>query len=299
MQPNPVLRKLGFSDADRVAIIHTDDIGMCQASVAAYQELAEFGLISSAAVMAPCPWFLEAARYISQRPDLDVGVHLTLTSEWETYRWGPLSTRDRSSGLIDEQGFFHRENGPVHANADADAALCELEAQIAAARAAGIQPTHIDTHMGTLGHPKFIPQYLQLALQHQLPPMLFRLDEAGWRTTGMDTQSAAMAAQVVLQAEEMGLPLLDGFFMMSLKNPDERLEQAKRAFAALPAGITHFILHPSVDTPELRALAPDWRCRVADCQTFQDERLRTYLKDTGILVIGYRPIQELMKTALP
>jgi chitin disaccharide deacetylase len=299
MQPNPVLRKLGFSDTDRVAIIHTDDIGMCQASVTAYQELTEFGLISSAAVMAPCPWFLEAARYIQPRPGLDVGVHLTLTSEWETYRWGPLSTRDHSSGLLDEQGCFYHDNDPVHAHADADAAICELQAQIAAARAAGIHPTHIDTHMGTLGHPRLMPGYLQLALQHRLPPMLFRMDEAGWMTTGMDAQSAAAAAQVVVQAEEMGLPLLDAVFMMSLKEPEERFEQAKRAFAGLPAGVTHFILHPSVDTPELRALAPDWRCRVADCATFQDERLRAYLQDIGIQVIGYRPIQELMESALP
>jgi predicted glycoside hydrolase/deacetylase ChbG (UPF0249 family) len=299
MQPNPVLRKLGFSDSDRVAIIHTDDIGMCQASVAAYQELAEFGLISSGALMAPCPWFLEAARYLRERPQLDIGIHLTLTSEWETYRWGPLSTRDRSSGLIDEQGFFYRDVDPVQANADPDAARCELEAQINAVRAAGIQPTHMDTHMGTLGHPKFIPGYLQLAMQYRLPPMLFRLDEAGWMETGMDAASAAAAAQVVVQSEEMGLPLMDGIFMMSLDDPAERLEQAKRAFAALPAGITHFILHPSKDTPELRAIAPDWRCRVADYETFQDERLRAYVKEIGIQVIGYRPVQELMEIAVP
>ncbi len=274
MQPNPVLCKLGFADTDRVAIIHTDDIGMCQASVAAYQELAEFGLISSGALMAPCPWFLEAARYLRERPQLDIGVHLTLTSEWETYRWGPLSTRDRSSGLIDEQGFFYRTVAPVQANADPDAARCELEAQVAAVRAAGVQPTHMDTHMGTLGHPKFIPGYLQLAMECRLPPMLFRLDEAGWMATGMDPETAALAARVVVQSEEMGLPLLDGIFMMSLEDPSERLEQAKRAFSALPAGVTHFILHPSQDTPELRAIAPDWRCRVADYQTFSDERLR-------------------------
>ncbi len=97
----------------------------------------------------------------------------------------------------------------------------------------------------------------------------------------------------------MGLPLLDAIFMMSLDEPAERLEQAKRAFSALPAGITHFILHPSKVTPELRAITPDWRCRVADYETFQDERLRTFLKNQGIQVIGYRPVQELMKTAVP
>ena len=113
MQSNPVLKKLGFSNDDRVAIIHTDDIGMCQASVDAFADMVDYGLISSGAVMVPCPWFLEAAAYSTAHPQADLGVHLTLTSEWETYRWGPISTRDPASGLLDEQGFFHKSSQVV------------------------------------------------------------------------------------------------------------------------------------------------------------------------------------------
>ena len=113
MNANPVLKKLGLSDTDRVAIIHTDDIGMCQASVDAFADLNQAGIISSGAVMVPCPWFLHAAEYARQHPQADLGIHLTLTSEWKTYRWGPISTRDPASGMIDEEGFFyHRSREP-------------------------------------------------------------------------------------------------------------------------------------------------------------------------------------------
>ena len=97
MRPNPALRKLGFADDDRVAIIHADDIGMCQASLTAFAELLDFGLVSCGAAMTPCPWFPSVAAYAAAHPNADIGVHLTLNCEYSTYRWGPLSTRDPAS----------------------------------------------------------------------------------------------------------------------------------------------------------------------------------------------------------
>ena len=178
MQPNPVLKKLGFDNNDRVAIIHVDDVGMCQASVDAFADLWDFGLISSGAVMVPCPWFLEAARYAKEHPDADLGVHLTLTSEWDTYRWGPLSTRDPQTGLLDEQGYFHHLTHPVQEQADPDAVQIELATQIGRDITTGMKPSHVDTHMSAVAHAKFIQVYLQTALQFQLPMML-RIDQAG------------------------------------------------------------------------------------------------------------------------
>jgi len=130
MQPNPVLKKLGFSDNDRLVIIHTDDIGMCQASVQAYADLWEFGGISSGAIMMPCPWAKAAADYCKAHPGVDMGVHATLTAEWQTYRWGPLSTRDPGSGLMDADGFFWRSSEEAQAQADPDAVLTELQLQV-------------------------------------------------------------------------------------------------------------------------------------------------------------------------
>ena len=126
MQPNPVLRKLGLADDDRVAIIHADDIGMCQASLAAFADLVDFGLISSGATMVPCPWFPSVAMYCREHPVVDLGVHLTLTCEWDTYRWGPVSTRDPASGMIDEEGYFYRQSEPVQEHGDPAAVQIEL-----------------------------------------------------------------------------------------------------------------------------------------------------------------------------
>ena len=303
MQPNPVLKKLGFEDNDRVAIIHVDDVGMCQASVDAFADLWDFGLVSSGAVMVPCPWFLEAAKYAREHPEADLGVHLTLTSEWETYRWAPISTRDPETGLLDKEGYFHHLAAPVQELADPEAVQLELVAQIERAKATGMQPTHADTHMGTVAHAKFMQGYLQTALEAQLPPMMLRLDEEGWRKVTGDHEGAAFdeaaiafIMQMIHTLEEMGVPLLDNIFGMPLDtDPDQRLEDVKNVFDNLQPGITHFIIHAAKDTPELRAITPDWRCRVADYETFMKEELRQHIQNIGVKVIGYRDLQNLMK----
>src|SRR4030043_269782 len=150
MEPNPILKKLGFANNDRLVIIHTDDIGMCHASVQAYSELVDFGLISSAATMVPCSWFPQVALFCRQNAKVDMGVHLTLTSEWNTYRWSPISTHRLESGLIDSEGYFHRRSEDVQTSGDPEAVQIELQAQLDRAISAGISITHLDTHMLTV-----------------------------------------------------------------------------------------------------------------------------------------------------
>lgn len=295
-QSNPALKKLGFSATDRVVIIHADDIGMCQATLAAYADLVEFGLLSSAAVMVPCPWFPQAAAYCRERPGVDMGVHLTLTSEWDGYRWGPMSTIDRFSGLLDREGYFHRLSEDVQAAADSDAVRGEIKAQIQRAQASGIDVTHIDTHMGSAAHRKFLLAYIQLGLQHHVPPLVLRSLEPNWMIDGMDEATKSYLMEITPELEEQGVPLIDHIGEMSLKDPTDRIEQAKHAFAALQPGITHFILHPAADTPEIRAIAPDWRCRVADQHAFMSEELRDFIRDQGIQIIGFRALRELMRS---
>jgi chitin disaccharide deacetylase len=294
MQPNPALRRLGFADNDRVAIIHTDDIGMCQASVSAFADLWDFGLISSGAVMVPCPWFLKAAEYACAHPHADLGVHITLTSEWKTYRWGPISTREPQSGMLDKEGYFYHDTPPAQEHGDPQCVTREIEAQVQRALAMGMQPTHMDTHMGTVACPKFMRGYVQTALKYRLPPMIFRMGQNEWMARGLDEGTANLAIMLSGYLESMGMPLLDHIHGLDLGNPDGGLEEAKVAFAALQPGITHFILHPSKDTPELREISPDWRARVANYQTFLSEDLRKYIQSIGVQVIGYRQLQDLM-----
>jgi chitin disaccharide deacetylase len=296
MKPNPVLRKIGLDDQDRAVIIHIDDVGSCQAANAAYTELVDFGLISSAAIMVPCPWFPQAAAYCrTNASKIDMGVHLTLTSEWNEYRWAPISTTDPATGLIDDEGYFYRRQPPVHEHATPEAVYIELKNQVERALAAGIDPTHMDGHMGTIIHNKFIPVYVRLALEYRLPPsILVRGTEEEYRSIGIDPD---IAVKAINDLENQGVPLLDHVGGMPLDKPENRIETAKQIFGALKPGITHLYLHPCHDTPELRATMPDWRDRVGDYEVFLQEELRQFIKDQGIHVIGNRVLRDLMRAA--
>jgi chitin disaccharide deacetylase len=297
MGPNPVLKKLGLADDDRAIIIHTDDIGMCQSSVAAFADLWQAGVISSGAVMIPCGWAPAAAQLANQMPEADLGIHLTITSEWDNYRWGPISTRKASSGLMDDEGFFPRTSAQVQKSAKPKAVRREMEKQITRAMSWGIVPTHIDTHMGTVAHVKFMMDYVKLALKYKLPPLIFRLDKEGWMRahSSINEFLAEKAAQLVLNLEERGLPMLDNIASLELNaDPRTRFEQAQQVFDHLPTGITHFIIHPSKETHELKAITPDWQCRVADYETFMKQEVRDYLKKIGVQVIGYRDLKNLI-----
>jgi predicted glycoside hydrolase/deacetylase ChbG (UPF0249 family) len=268
---------------------------MCQASLAAYADLLDFGLISSASLIVPSPWFPATAAFCRSQPPgrIDMGVHLTHTSEWEGYRWRPISTCDPASGMIDSDGYFHAAAEAVYERGDPSAVRREAEAQIDTALASGIDITHVDTHMGSVYRPQFLTGYVQAALQRQLLPLLVRAEEATMRGWGMEAEAAALLARQIEQLDEQGVPLLDHIHVMPLDEPEDRLEQIKRALSDLPAGITCFNIHPAQDTPELRAIAPDWPSRVSDYRAFTGETLRAYLRDSGIRVIGWRVLREM------
>jgi predicted glycoside hydrolase/deacetylase ChbG (UPF0249 family) len=293
MTPNPFLKKLGFSDTDRAVIIHTDDIGMCHASLEAFKDLWEFGSITSAAVMVPCPWFPSVALLCRSNPEIDMGVHATLNAEWENYRWGPISTRDQASGLLDADGYFHQWHPAVYENAKPQAVEQEVNAQIERALAAGIDVTHVDSHMGTIMNPLFIQSYVQAAASRLIPPMLPRLDAQGAGMVGMSPAEMQAYAPIMQQLENIGIPMLDAILMMPLDEPSEQkqMEVARNLLGNLPVGITHFVFHPSLDTKELRAIAPDWESRVANYKTFMRDELKKFIESEDIKPIGYRHIR--------
>ena len=297
MSSNPFLKKLGYSETDRLVIVHTDDIGMCHASVQAFQELWAFGTITSGATMVPCPWFPAVARMCRENPEIDMGVHATLNAEWESYRWGPISTREADSGLMDHTGYFHQWQQAVYDIAKPEAVEKEVNAQIERALAAGIDVTHVDSHMGTILNPLFIQSYIQAASSRLLPSMLPRLDAKGIEMMGVGEPERLMYMPIMQTLESMGLPMLNGLLSMPLNEPNEstQLETAKELLGDLPEGITHFVLHPSIDTPELRAIAPDWESRVANYHVFKSDALKTFLEHEDFKLIGYRHIRTAMK----
>ncbi len=295
MQPNPVLQKLGYTNTDRLVILHLDDVGMCQASAQAFIELWEAGAISSGAIMMPCPWAKEVANYCRTHPGVDMGVHATLTAEWQSYRWSPLSTRDPASGLMDADGFMWRSQGETQANATADAASAELEAQVRTALAWGVDLTHVDTHMGTVIHPKFLPAYLQAAAQVHVPAMIPRTDEAALLHMGYDPEMAAQFILLLAQLEEQGLPLIDSLVALPLDQPVGQVEIMKEILSNTPAGVTHLLFHSAKDSPELRAITPDWPSRVANYHTLMNPEIQKFIRDQGIQVIGYARLRELVR----
>jgi len=194
-------------------------------------------------------------------------------------------------------GYFYRSSEEAQEHGDPQAVQQEIAAQIERALSLGVPVTHVDTHMGTVACLKFMPAYLGLAVQHQLPPMVMRLDKDGWMAMGMGEEVAEMAVQMVGQLEETGVPLLDrisGLQLDGVKTREERIAYAQQVFDTLEAGITHFIIHPSMDTPELRAITPDWACRVADFEAFRSDELGKAVGNKGLQVIGYQALKDLM-----
>ena len=295
MTPNPFLTKLGYSLTDRLVIIHADDIGMCHASIQAFKDLWEFGTITSGATMVPCPWFPVVKWMCREAPDIDMGVHATLNAEWDSYRWGPLSTRDPASGLLDADGYFHQWQDAVYQNAKPEAVEMEFNAQIERALAAGIDVTHVDSHMGTIMSPLFIQSYIQAAASRLLPSMLPRTDAKGIDMMGISADEIQAYEPVMQQLEKTGVPMLEGLVSMPLNEPNGQMETAKDLLGDLPVGITHFILHPSIDTVELRSICLDWESRVANYNTFMSDELKKFIESEDIKSIGYRQIRNAMR----
>lgn len=281
---NPVLSHLGLGPHDRAVILHADDVGMCAATVTAFAELAVGGGVTSGSLMVPCPSFLAAAAFCHAHPEVDAGVHLTLTSEWERLRWGPVSAVDLASGLVGDDGTFHRDSATA-GNADPDAVARELATQLAAARQAGLDPTHLDSHMVSAFDPRLLPRYLELARRERLPALLFR--------PGNSSFPLADEVHGLVDAwEAAGLPVVDHVVSLGLRRVEGRWELARAAVESLPPGLTHFIVHPAVDDPELRETATDWRARVEDYRLLADGRLARCLEERGAQLIGYRDVGE-------
>lgn len=296
MIPNPVLNKLNYSNEDRVVVFHADDIGMTHGSVVAYADLLHNSPLSSAAVMVPCPWFPAAAKLIRENaahPKLDVGVHLTLNSEWSLMRWGPVGG-DATASLLDEEGYFYDQPQNMFAHATADAVAVEVNAQIDRALAAGIVPTHIDSHMGAHFHTAYLPSYIQAGMKLKVPFLALRMSEEQYVARGYEPETAVNLAQSSAQLEAQGHPLFDTIDFMPLHHTHayaDRLEHAIRTLNELPPGLHYFIIHPSADSPQLHALSPNWEPRVNDYKLFLDPAWHNAIDASGVHVIGMKQLK--------
>jgi len=222
-----------------------------------------------------------------------MGVHLTLASEWDVYRWGPISTHDPASGLLDAEGYFHHWPREVWANADLAAIEREIAAQLDRALGAGIDVTHLDAHMDTLVHPRLLPAYIALAQRYQLPFLAVGLEER-FEEDG-DAEVAAAAARMSRELLDQHVLLFADLRMPPLDESKDRVNVCKQIIDTLVPGLTLLRIHPAQDTLELRAMAPDWRSRVADYEAFLSEELRDDVRRSGVHVIGYRALRDALR----
>jgi predicted glycoside hydrolase/deacetylase ChbG (UPF0249 family) len=293
--PATLAERLGFAASDRIAVIHCDDIGMCHASNVGAFEALERGPATCGSVMVPCPWFFEAAEIARAHPELDLGVHLTLNSEWPGYRWGPVTGASAVPSLVDGQGCFPRTTVEVLQNARYEEVASEVRAQVERALDAGIDVTHLDAHMGTALFPPFHDIYATLARDYRLPVFASRPDAS--TLAGMGLEGAAqLLEEVVRSLEEAGIPVFDGFDADSLGFEDGEGEAHNtRRLAALGPGVHYLICHPAQGGEELAAIAPDAHARDFERRFYGSEAGRRILEAEGIRTIGMRPLRDLVR----
>ena len=295
---NPILKKMGFSKQDKVVIIHADDVGITQSSIDAYLELLDFGTISSGSTMVPCPWFPEVARVFKENPGLDLGLHLTLNCEYETYRWRPISTISQESGLIDENGYFKQDRQEVMKTANPESVAKEIEAQLRVALNSGVKPTHVDSHSGTLWTPKLLNLYLDFYENYQVLPVVFNPKES------TDPMLQGMM-DVFNESDEKidnmvakGHPVVDSISGLPVEHTydrKDRLEMAKHILGnTQPGKLIHFAFHPMKNTPESHGLKRYSDGRIGDYEVFMQKELKDFIKDKGIQLIGYKDILKYM-----
>lgn len=294
---NPFLARMGFDEADRVLITHIDDIGFCHASNVASFECLELGAASCGSILVPAPWFREAAALCRERPHLDVGVHLTLTCEYDTFRWPALSSRDPATGLLDHEGCLWRTAREAVKNVTLAAAEGEMRGQIETALEAGIDVTHIDTHMGTVVHPKFLGIYLKLASEYSVPAFLPNMTRERLMEVS-DPEFIDAYQELIDMVETSSVPTLDEIIVDTLHHEDDKLGYYKSLVAGIKPGLTHLLFHTAKLGDELRAITPEsceWRN--ADYLCFTDPTLKQFIDDTDIALIGYRQLKAHLESA--
>jgi predicted glycoside hydrolase/deacetylase ChbG (UPF0249 family) len=272
--------KLGYSRDAKLVIIHADDLGVSHSENMASTAAMENGSVSSASIMVPTPWFTEIATYARSHPKADLGLHLTLTSEWKNYKWRSLA--DNVPGLNNREGFLFASVDSVYKSASLAEIEKELRTQIEKAKQFGIDVTHLDSHMGTLfGNPDYLKIYIRLGREYKLPVMIPK------QVTGM-LGSFLNDKDVVVDDIQTASP-------ENFKNGMETYY--KGVLNGLKPGLNVIIIHTAYNDKEMQSVTvdhPDWGAawRQADYDFFTSETCKRILKDQGIHVVTWREVRD-------
>jgi predicted glycoside hydrolase/deacetylase ChbG (UPF0249 family) len=269
----------GFAPDSKLLILHADDFGMCRSVNRAIFAAFEDHAISSASVMVPCPAFPEAAEWCGLHPQYDVGIHSTLLSEWERYKWGPVSKKAHSDGLVDAEGYFWPQNALLRATpAEVEDEIC---AQILLARNRGINPTHLDTHMFAAAHPEYVFAYITSGRKFALPALMNKYWDC--YCASRTSMSDSIVVDDIMQAPYGESPQsLEKYYISALKG--------------MKAGLNQLLLHPGHDDEELRAITGDCKCfgaawRQRDFEIVTSDRFKSALRENQIHVINWHSVK--------
>jgi predicted glycoside hydrolase/deacetylase ChbG (UPF0249 family) len=277
----------------RYLIIHGDDAGMSHSANIGTIDAMEKGIVSSASIMVPCPWFVEIAEYAREHPERDFGIHLTLNCEWKRYRWGPVASREKVPSLVDKDGYLWSNVRQVAENAKTEEVEIELRAQIDRARQFAVPITHLDTHMGSIiARPDLVGVYVKLAIEYDVPILFLRtVDE----NMAKEYPALAEQAQKLLPLfREHKLPLLDQMAQLYGEQPGmTRREAYLETLRKLRPGVSQLIIHCGYDDAELRAITSSAPQRDEDRRVFSDPEVMSLIKELGIQVIGWRQLRAM------
>lgn len=288
-----------LSSNQRYLIINADDFGMCHAANAATMAMFNDGVITSTSIMPTCPWYPEARDYaVSQRPD--IGLHLTLTSEWNSYRWGGLT---RGVSLYDTDGYFPNLSAGVEKQASKSDVLQEIHAQIRKVQNDGIQLTNIDSHMGSVyglfyGDQSFNIDMLtickELNLPYRLPRKLSAVREKAFREMSEEAYQGFL--YVIDQAAQMGVELIDylleyPFHMEEGETYSAFKETVKSTLRDMEPGVNELFLHPAMDSEEIRHINPHWQKRVWEYKVFYEDEIQNVIREEGIQLINWNDLK--------
>jgi len=279
--------KLGYPKDSKLLILHADDLGMSHSVNAATIYAMENGSVNSASIMVPCAWFPEIAAYARTHPMTDLGLHLTLTSEWNFLKWGPVASKTEVPGLINKNGFFYLTVDSVQRIGKPAEIEKELRAQIEKAKQFGIDITHLDSHMGTLfGNIDYLKILIKLGREYKIPVLLTK---AGFR------QAFNVNLDTVINDKDVALD------MIYTASPDDYKKGMENyytsVFKSLQPGVSIVIFHTGYDDSELRAATidhVDWGAawRQADFNFFTSVQCKKLLKDQNIQLITWREIRD-------
>ena len=309
-QDSTYAQRLGFPKNARVIILHMDDAGMSLSSDRGVEKAFEDGVANSTSVMMPCPWVPQMVRYIKTHPNVDAGLHLTLTSEWKDYRWMPVAGAAEVPGLTDSTGNMWRDVPDVVKHASAEEVDKEIRAQLARAEKMDFHPTHLDSHMGTLfATPAFLQKYIQLGIEKQIPVMY-----PGGNDTYIADEMHFSKEQVQYfqklgkQIWNGGLPVLDDLHNYSYDwNPPAdivkddaaltkwRVDLYEKSMIKLKPGVTMVIMHCTDPSPIFSEISDSGNKRKADMLAMLDPGFKKFLKDNGFILTTWRELMERRK----